>query len=373
MALDWYFTQDGSPRGPVTEERLERMVRSGLVDAGALIWHLGMREWQPVTARFAGVPRAAPFMMRSAEGMASRRVPAKPCASRPLATAACALGCPLLIGLLIELFYQLGLHAGESVNPRTPALMQIGVALVLSIVLFGSTVFAFSVTPRPALRMFSLFYSVAGACVLALVSVFAPPSLRIAAASSAMNDYRIVADDGTASLRFGGRIGPGSAYRLQRALDAHPKIHKIVIDSPGGLIEQARRAADLVERRHLTVVVHEECSSACLIVLMASPHRLADAGAVVGLHSPSQVATVNPYFAAQGRDSADSYFQYLQAHGLSERFLGMARSTPANDVTLVDCVDLVDAGILEGIYFRGRTFSLTDANWRSIAPLFKHT
>lgn len=46
--MNWYFSIEGHSQGPVTEQRLAELARSGEVGTDTLIWHPGLEEWEPV-------------------------------------------------------------------------------------------------------------------------------------------------------------------------------------------------------------------------------------------------------------------------------------------------------------------------------------
>ncbi len=44
--MDWYYAESGRQVGPIKEEALETLVRSGVVKADTLVWQQGMSNWQ---------------------------------------------------------------------------------------------------------------------------------------------------------------------------------------------------------------------------------------------------------------------------------------------------------------------------------------
>lgn len=45
--MEWYYAEGGKQQGPVSEEEFGRLVKSGVVQAGTLVWREGMTNWQP--------------------------------------------------------------------------------------------------------------------------------------------------------------------------------------------------------------------------------------------------------------------------------------------------------------------------------------
>jgi uncharacterized RDD family membrane protein YckC len=54
--MDWYYAESGRQIGPIKEEALEVLVRSGVIQPETLVWQQGMPAWQPYrTVRPAAV------------------------------------------------------------------------------------------------------------------------------------------------------------------------------------------------------------------------------------------------------------------------------------------------------------------------------
>lgn len=60
--IAWYYSKDGQQNGPVSQEELVRLVGTGSVGAGDLVWREGMTDWTPVgqVPEFATQPPAVP-------------------------------------------------------------------------------------------------------------------------------------------------------------------------------------------------------------------------------------------------------------------------------------------------------------------------
>jgi uncharacterized RDD family membrane protein YckC len=65
--MNWYYVDAGQQAGPVNEDQLLELVRSGKVSGETLVWHEGMSNWQPY---YGVAPPAA-----TAPGPASVPVP----------------------------------------------------------------------------------------------------------------------------------------------------------------------------------------------------------------------------------------------------------------------------------------------------------
>jgi len=92
----------------------------------------------------------------------------------------------------------------------------------------------------------------------------------------------------SAALLLQGHIVAGDARRLRRAL-AQGGFAALVLNSPGGSVLEARDMARLIRMLHVPVVVpdHAVCASACFMLFAAGRDRVAEPGAMIGVHSAS--------------------------------------------------------------------------------------
>ncbi len=104
-------------------------------------------------------------------------------------------------------------------------------------------------------------------------------------------DVRLVpvpGEAGSAALLLQGRIVEGDAARLRRAL-AEGGFGALVLNSPGGSVLEARDMARLIQGLRVPVVVPDRgvCASACFLLFAAGRDKVAEPGAMVGVHSAS--------------------------------------------------------------------------------------
>jgi ATP-dependent protease ClpP protease subunit len=103
-----------------------------------------------------------------------------------------------------------------------------------------------------------------------------------------LNTYTIERPDET-SLLITGVINQRSADEVMQAL-ADPAITVLRVKSPGGLIYHAIQLARYIRQRELTVLAEEVCSSACVMLLAASPRAGIRPDTDVTFHRPEPVA-----------------------------------------------------------------------------------
>ena len=132
--------------------------------------------------------------------------------------------------------------------------------------------------------------------------------------------------EGPTVLLVTGMIGPGSYAEFRSALaQGNPEL--VIIDGPGGILEEALLIGQEVRRRQLSTLVgsNRQCASACAVVFLSGRARYVGAGAVIGLHSASYAdGRVDPAATAVMAD-------YLRRVGVpSSTLKRMARTAPSD-------------------------------------------
>lgn len=74
-------------------------------------------------------------------------------------------------------------------------------------------------------------------------------------------------------LTLTGGIGWGSTKALAKALDAHPELRLIELESPGGISLEAGAMVDLLQKRGMDTLVRGRCASACTKLFVAGKRR----------------------------------------------------------------------------------------------------
>ncbi len=54
--MNWHYAEDGRQVGPVSEDRVLELVRTGVIQPDTLIWQTGMAEWMPFRESPLGTP-----------------------------------------------------------------------------------------------------------------------------------------------------------------------------------------------------------------------------------------------------------------------------------------------------------------------------
>jgi hypothetical protein len=47
--MNWYYVHEGNQEGPHSDETLQELARTGVIDSTTLVWREGMGDWQPIS------------------------------------------------------------------------------------------------------------------------------------------------------------------------------------------------------------------------------------------------------------------------------------------------------------------------------------
>lgn len=86
------------------------------------------------------------------------------------------------------------------------------------------------------------------------------------------------------TLMLEGSLELGITRAADRILAANPGLRRVILNSPGGNIYEARGLAQKFRARGLTTIVTDECSSACTTAFIGGTKRLIAPGARLGFH-----------------------------------------------------------------------------------------
>lgn len=155
---------------------------------------------------------------------------------------------------------------------------------------------------------------------------------------------------GEGRVAIAGVLGPHLVRDYRRLETAHGPIRTVVLTSPGGLVEPALALARHLEAQQPTVIVTRECSSACILLAVASRKSIADPAMSFGFHhtyplvSP-QSAIVVYALEQQWRE----YRDFLAAHGVPAAVLDEAATHGPDSLYSVPARDMVAYGAIRQV------------------------
>jgi hypothetical protein len=150
--------------------------------------------------------------------------------------------------------------------------------------------------------------------------------------------YDMRAPDHGIELRLSGEVTYGLADRLKHELETHPGVARIRLESPGGDVNEASRAAEIIARHQLDTVVSSDCESACTIMFLAGKHRILEMEGRIGFHAAKY---------PDPTDGADGVFgRALVPFGVDQGFIARVEATKPPKMWYPTWEELVAAGVL---------------------------
>lgn len=151
-------------------------------------------------------------------------------------------------------------------------------------------------------------------------------------------NYTLRVTDRGDEVELSGLVTYGLADKLAARLDANPGIHRIRLDSPGGLIRSASDAAQLIASHGLDTVVSKECSSACTIMFVAGKRRVLEGEGRLGFHDSHDP---NP-----SRESTHSLRQVYATYRVDAKFITRIETEYPSVLWYPSPDELISAGVL---------------------------
>lgn len=155
------------------------------------------------------------------------------------------------------------------------------------------------------------------------------------------------------SILLSGEIQKGDAEKLVKLIvKSHPLALRLILDSPGGDVEESLRIASLVKALHMNTVVGEGgiCASACFFIFLAGDHRLAlgilvagDAkitstvSGYIGLHRPHLESNQAKEYSSSDAEMLQhgimqKISEYLRNEDVPQHLIDLMMSRPSNDI-----------------------------------------
>jgi hypothetical protein len=354
----WYALLPEGRHGPLRRGQLQRLIDEGAVQRTTPLWRHGLPGWMPAQDCFGPAFGAT----APAEG----RLAAPRRSGWPLLLAGMALSAWL--GLQ---FYRYSSTINDSADPygQVTRAVAIGAALVLS--LFLCTALSLRRGRSAGVRLLGASYAILGVVLLVVLVAVGPQLGRATRASGRMSGYAISVDQGGATIRIDGLLGPGVATGFERALADHPQVRRLVIESYGGLVDQSLELARSIVAHGLDVEVDQHCASACLVPFLAGARRYAGPQALFGFHSPGALEGASEWLKFGAEKQSRSYTDFLRSHGLPQKYLDLVRDTPSASIARIGAVELAEAGVLQVLGANGEPLTPQQAKWSYIAAAMR--
>lgn len=165
--------------------------------------------------------------------------------------------------------------------------------------------------------------------------------MKIAAGKDSIGTIKVRLLDGQTMLVEGG-LGAGSARIMEQFYLRNPGIKTVVLNSHGGRLREAERAAGMVKKYALSTYVDGMCASGCTYIFLAGRERAATPNAKIGFHRPY----AGGWTPMQDRAAEELMRQYYRRAGLSEKFVQKVIATPSADMWYPAHGELISEGVV---------------------------
>ena len=254
----------------------------------------------------------------------------------------------LIAGCLV-----LAIYLGQSLDLSTKSLL-LAPLFSVALMLLSIVIMLVAYTERDTRQSSKAAMVVAWLLVLLLgfettASVLHHQTRVEVARALANTEFAKVEYDRDGFMVLEGIIGMPSATSLAE-LAARTESPLLVLNSNGGSIEAAMLMANTVRERELIVLVAGECSSACVLVALASPHLAALPSARFGFHQGSVFGNSRSGIAEFWAQSAtDLLMSELRRGGIPESILAVAEKTPPQQMHYVSAQRMHELGVVNAV------------------------
>lgn len=356
----WYAQLPVGRRGPLRREQLLQLIAEGAVQRDTPLWRHGLPAWMPAQDCFGPAFRAA------------AQPQPRPRAAAPLRPGWLPLlTCIALSAWLGLRFYRYSSTINDSADPHGQVMRAVAIGVALALSLFLCTALSLRRGSSAGVRLLGVSYAILGAVLLVVLVTVGPQLGRVTRASGRMSGYAISVDQGGATIRIDGLLGPGVAAGFERALATHPQVRRLVIESYGGLVDQSLDLARSVVARRLDVEVDQHCASACLVPFLAGANRYAGPQALFGFHSPGALEGASEWLKFGAEKQSRSYTDFLRSHGLPQKYLDLVRDTPSSGIARIGAAELAEAGVLQVLSASGEPLTPEQAKWSYIVAAIR--
>ncbi|MDD3183176.1 MAG: GYF domain-containing protein [Alphaproteobacteria bacterium] len=379
----WHVSINNSTEGPLTEESVRKRVEAGEFSKGSLVWKKGLKTWEPIELHFncdnkkpcfsaPASPVDEPAISLSDTQPTPVPIPAE---IRPSFSYSSIFYFHVFtVFLLFGLFYFSGDFIATVENPSVSISIWGGILLAatLNAVLFLRRLWRISSIMADKeggfsggkLKLFCAFSGVALIVFCVATLSQASTIYRVSQARKAFEKYILDVDPVADTITISGVIGPHLGEKLERLLSVHTNTQAIVITSPGGLTDEALKAAEVIEKHHdITLIARKTCNSSCLLIFMSGEKRLADYGMSFGFHGTSAITDIDEslYGLAELNEQSSAY---LIKRGVPRDIVIKSSKKTGHDLDVVSAIRLADEKVISGLLDGNAEISLHEAKWK---------
>ncbi|MEC4890823.1 MAG: hypothetical protein RI101_12260 [Nitrospira sp.] len=145
-----------------------------------------------------------------------------------------------------------------------------------------------------------------------------------------------------------GFMGPGIADKVKDELANTPKAFIVTLELVGGLLQQAEKIGELIEKRQLATYTGTQCDSACTYAFMAGSSRILHSDGRLGFHAFQWIGP--DWFNMNNSQANEGGTAYFRKRGVRPKFIEKAFSVPGTDMWHPSVEELIDAGVVTHTY-----------------------
>ncbi len=160
--------------------------------------------------------------------------------------------------------------------------------------------------------------------------------------------YSLTLDEKGETIVFKGLVELGSSKRFAAMMRETTGVKRLILQSDGGNIYEARGIARLVKAHRLTTVVHNDCSSACTTIFIAGERRLISKTSRLGFHQYRLDANY-PIPNVDPEKEQQKERQFYQSQSVKNEFLDRIFTAGAENIWYPSTSELVDGGVVHAL------------------------
>ena len=118
------------------------------------------------------------------------------------------------------------------------------------------------------------------------------------------------------------------------------------LNSPGGLIGNALEIAEFVKSNGISIIVEDECSSACVLIAISSNKLYTSKYSKFGFHNAASItkpeSEIGKYSSSKG---SREMFSFLQKNGIPIDIINIAKNTDSSEIYYISGSEFINRAL----------------------------
>ncbi|MEM7748453.1 MAG: hypothetical protein AAF346_09405 [Pseudomonadota bacterium] len=164
------------------------------------------------------------------------------------------------------------------------------------------------------------------------------------------SQYKLSLDLKTGTISFSGQFVIGVRRAFNEILEGPNRIQKVVLESPGGSVYEARGVARLLVAHRLTTHIEKTCASACTLVYLAGEKRTMSRAGRLGFHKYDfNFVNKQPHPMINLAEEHAADRRFMKSRGLSDAFLENVFAQAHSEIWFPPTAKMIEAGAVHSI------------------------